>query len=318
MWHSNGRKTIFAIQRLHTYTDVPCGHYTKHNNPCFEHAVLKLLIRYKNGHKKGSNETRMTQEWSTPDGFMQAMADGLTLTTERFASPLNFSPHLTSYDSMYEEDEVFGANNNAYSTRWKGASQATPEAGPAAADKAVRWAIASAEESQEPVLTALTLPWEGNTGTAYVKWLLHPMVQEVKTVKRTNIELRHPLKGVEAKPKRNKTKWDVKFIIVANDKGLQQFVRRDELKAGFRKAAQYREDEATSIHNILNKNNGMTPRLQRTLRGLPTPSKFNKVSYKQTGNRRTTSETGASLPDQMTNPDMYCRANVHATRHHLH
>ena len=276
--------------------------HTKHKNPCFENAVLKLLIRYKNGHKKGSDETRITQEWSTPDGFMQAMAGGLTLTTERFASPLNFSPHLTGYYSMYEEDEVFGANYNAYSTRWKGASQATPEAGSAAADKAVRWAIASAEESQEPVLTALTLPWEGNTGTAYAKWLLHPMVQEIKTVKRTHIELGHPLKGVEAKPKRNKTKWDVKFIIVANDKGLQQFVRQDELQAGFRKAAQNREDEATKIQNILIKNNGMTPRLQRTLRGLHTPSKFNKVSYKQTENWRTTSETGTSLPDQMTNP----------------
>ena len=141
---------------------------------------------------------------------------------------------------MYEEDGVFGANYDAYSTKWKGASQATPEAGSAAADKAVRWAIASAEESQEPVLTALTLPWEGNTGTAYAKWLLHPMVQEIKTVKRTHIELGHPLKGVEVKPQRNKTKWDVKFIIVANDKGLQQFVRQDKLKTGFKKAAKPR------------------------------------------------------------------------------
>ena len=55
------------------------------------------------------------------------------------------------------------------------------------------------------------------------------------------------------------TKFDVKFIIVANDKGLEQYVRQDELKAGFRKAAQNREDEATRISNILNKNNGMTP-----------------------------------------------------------
>ena len=65
---------------------------------------------------------------------------------------------------MYEEDEVFGANYNAYSTRWTGASQAGPEAGSAAVDKAVRWAIASAEENKKPVLIALTLPWEGNTG----------------------------------------------------------------------------------------------------------------------------------------------------------
>ena len=100
------------------------------------------------------------------------------------------------------------------------------------------------------------------------------MVQETKTVKRTHIELGHPLQGAEAKPKRT-TKFDLKFIIaiVANDKALEQYhnVSQHELKAGFRKAAQHREDEATRIHNILNKSNGMTPRLQRALSGLHTP-----------------------------------------------
>ena len=114
-----------------------------------------------------------------------------------------------------------------------------PEAGSASVGKAVSWAIASAEKSQEPVLTALTLPREGNTETVCAKWLLHPMVQKIKTVKRTHIELGHPLRGVEAaKPKRNKTKFDVKFIVVANVKGLEQYVRQDELKKNL-------EDEAT-------------------------------------------------------------------------
>ena len=142
-----GTLTLTRLTLLHnafTHTQMyNTNIHTKHKNPSFEHAVLKLLIRYKNGYKKGNIETRTAQEWSTPDGFMQAMAEGLTLTTERFASPLNFSRHLTSYYSMYEEDEVFGANYNAYSTRWTGASQAAPEAGSAAADKAVRWAMAS-------------------------------------------------------------------------------------------------------------------------------------------------------------------------------
>lgn len=61
-------------------------------------------------------------------GFMQAMAKGLTLTTETVAFPQTFSPHISSYYSMHEEDGIFGANHNAYSTRWTGASQATPEA----------------------------------------------------------------------------------------------------------------------------------------------------------------------------------------------
>ena len=51
----------------------------------------------------------------------------------------------------------------------------------------------------------------------------------------------------------------------------------------------------------LNKNNGMTPRLQPALSGLHTPSKFNKVSCNQTESWRTTNEPGISLPAQMAN-----------------
>lgn len=105
---------------------------------------------------------------------------------------------------LYEEDQLFGANYNAYSTKWTGASQATPETGSAAADKAVRWAIASAEQSQ--VLTALTLPWEGPSGTAYAKWLAHPMVYEIKTIKESHIVLHYPMWETLACPKQAKTK----------------------------------------------------------------------------------------------------------------
>ncbi|KAL3148082.1 hypothetical protein ABBQ38_014367 [Trebouxia sp. C0009 RCD-2024] len=116
------------------------------------------------------------------------------------------------------------------------------------------------------------------------------MVQETKTVKQTHIELGHPLQGIEAHPKRSKTKWDVESIIVANDKGLYQFVRQGN-KGRLLKATQNREDEATRIHNM-SKNNGVTSRLQRSLRGLHTPSKFNKVSCKHRKNWRTTNATG--------------------------
>ena len=72
----------------------------------------------------------------------------------KFASPLNFSPYFASYYNMYEEDQLFGANYDAYSTRWTGgASQATRETGPSASENAVRWAIASAENIQEPAQT---------------------------------------------------------------------------------------------------------------------------------------------------------------------
>ncbi len=47
---------------------------------------------------------------------MQAFKDGLSETTERFASPLNFNPNMTCYFSMHAEDALFGANNLGHST----------------------------------------------------------------------------------------------------------------------------------------------------------------------------------------------------------
>ena len=145
---------------------------------------MQLLCRYIMGNTQGNRETRLRQEWNTPEDFMEALTQGLSLTTKRFASPLTFSPYLTSCYSFYQEDQLFGANHNAYSTNWTGASQATPETGSAAADKAVRWAIASAQQSQEPGLTALTLPLQGPTGTAYAKRLAHPWCMRSKASRR--------------------------------------------------------------------------------------------------------------------------------------
>ena len=114
---------------------------------------------------------------------MKALKEGLQTTTERFASPLNHSPELEAYFSWYEEDQLFGANHDAYSTRWTGSSQARPEFDAAGIDKAMRWAIASTD-TPEPVLTAFVLPWQTRGGSAYTKWLCHPAVQEIKTIDR--------------------------------------------------------------------------------------------------------------------------------------
>ena len=161
-----------------------------------------------------------------PDAYIKAMKEGLhaaaQLTTERFASPVNFSPHLTGYYSLQEEDQLLGANYNAYSTRWTGASQARPEYESAAMDKAVRWAIASCEDTAEPVLTVFVLPWQAEKSTAYAKWLCHPSVQETKTVQRGNIALVHPQHWSTGNTHTAAAKWDIKFFVVANEAGLKQ------------------------------------------------------------------------------------------------
>ncbi len=51
------------------------------------------------------------------------------------------------------------SNFDAYSVKWTGASQVNPEYEVVAMEKAMRWAILSAEEATEPALTTFALPW---------------------------------------------------------------------------------------------------------------------------------------------------------------
>ena len=84
---------------------------------------------------------------------------------------------------MYSEHRLFGATYDAYSHRWQGSSQANPEYEAKEMERALRWAIFSAQETNEPILTTFVLPdW---AGTAYLRWMLHPLVQEMIIIKKT-------------------------------------------------------------------------------------------------------------------------------------
>ena len=77
----------------------------------FAEAVSNLLARYKDGFEASAgNKTKLCNHWATPDVYMLALAQGLNIHTERFASPLNCSPHLQAYFSRYSDDKLFGAN----------------------------------------------------------------------------------------------------------------------------------------------------------------------------------------------------------------
>ena len=103
---------------------------------------------------KYSTQSNMQHHLSMPGCIHESnegRLNGLQLTMESFASPSKFSPHLSSYYSLQEEDQLFEANYDAHSTKWTGALQARPEYESAAMNKAVRWDIASCEDTDEPV-----------------------------------------------------------------------------------------------------------------------------------------------------------------------
>ena len=111
----------------------------------FAEAFNNLLARYKDGFEASAgNKTKLCNHWATPDVYMLALEQGLNIHTERFASPLIYTPHLQAYFSRYSDDKLFGANLDAFSCKWAGASQASPKYEAGDMNMAVKWAIDSA------------------------------------------------------------------------------------------------------------------------------------------------------------------------------
>ena len=159
--------------------------------PPFAEAVATLLARYKDtSPTESSRRTKISNHWATPDNLMTGLIQSLSLTTERFASPLNFSTSMSSYYVVNQEDQAFRANFDAFSTPWLGASQANPEYEAADMDKAVRWAIMSAASTEEASLTAFILPeWPR---TAYYKYMTDPRVHRFVTVPKDKFRFKTP------------------------------------------------------------------------------------------------------------------------------
>ena len=65
--------------------------------PPFAEAVAALLARYQDASPtQSSRRTKSSNHWATPDKLMTGLTQSLSLTTERFASPLNFSTSMSS------------------------------------------------------------------------------------------------------------------------------------------------------------------------------------------------------------------------------
>jgi hypothetical protein len=121
----------------------------------FVQEVCHLMRRYENGERtdKSGTYVNLKNHWAVPSDIYSALSQAFTLSTERFASPLNVAVETELYYSVYERDAIFGAQLYAYSVQWLGASEANPEYDTEAVSKALRWGIRSAAATEAPVLT---------------------------------------------------------------------------------------------------------------------------------------------------------------------
>ena len=204
------------------------------NTACdaFPKAVASMLSRYKDGRQTGEYHIKMQNYWTTPAHLMSAIRQGFHVTTERFACPLNFNAAMTGYFSPFPEDEAFGASCDAYSCKWIGASHAHPEQSAKDMQKAVRWALASAEQAHEPSLTVFTLPVYETSNTSYQQFLGHPLVHKVAQIPRRAIQLQSPTAWSDGKEFAGHPKHDVLLFVVANSAGLNQYLDGRQLRQG--------------------------------------------------------------------------------------
>jgi ribonuclease HI len=193
----------------------------------FEEEVYRLVLRYREGYRadKSSRAVKMSNHWTTPPPVMEVLRKHLHITQERFASPLNYSQHLKNYWSFHERDQVFGAQWNAYSCQWIGVSQCNPEYEDDDMDKAIRWAIHSAQNTTEPTMAVCVLPhWGTCSHTAYLRWLEDRDTRQychlLLKIAKGRFQFRTPDTWEGEQEYVGSPKWDVNIILVGNEAGF--------------------------------------------------------------------------------------------------
>ena len=109
----------------HTYTTIQNTHPEEHAKlgaTYFAADLAALLLRYRAVENSKQKQPHRHSIHTAP-----AKAISLIGTTqERFASPLDHSPLIPTYWSKFEQDQIFGAQWDAYTRPWDGISMAHP------------------------------------------------------------------------------------------------------------------------------------------------------------------------------------------------
>ena len=146
----------------------------------FAEELHKLVTRYSGKTtcgKVGPNCDMYTidtgDQRAMPRLLRDRLLDLLGANKERFTSPLTVCHTVQDYWTAHKQDQAFGANFDAYKTKWTGASLACPDFNQKAAHTAVEWALRSAIHNPEPTLTLLLLPTytKHGTFTTYMQWI---------------------------------------------------------------------------------------------------------------------------------------------------
>ena len=153
----------------------------------FEKDVARLLMRYDPDQKTKAKPTNPlthphTPTWALSDRTWESLRNSLGITRELFASPLDRSLASATYWSAHPEDQLFGANHDAFSLPWSGPCQAFIGDSPEANDTAIRHALGSVEAYPDEETCILMFIPSHNTEAPHLRHLKDPRVTIISEV----------------------------------------------------------------------------------------------------------------------------------------
>ena len=214
-----------TIDRYNFLAEKHAAHSTDRD---FHLDLAELLKRYHPKAKTQNPQGRplnLKNHWALPQSLMHHLTTWTnTPATELFASPLNCLPDPRhTYYSASQEDAVFGARYNSFSTSWRGHCVGNPEYEHADMLQAMQHAIASADTSPKPFSCVLVLPRWKDTPYRRQDILLHPNVKIVTGIEARHLRFVPPDKEMASPPDPDQqtAHWAADIILVSNTAGYQ-------------------------------------------------------------------------------------------------
>lgn len=142
--------------------------------------------------------------------------------SELTCNPLTVASAYSIAFSDLPEDSFFGFRHDRYSVPWIGLNVACPPHTHSELDKAMRWAIGSAQRADAhgcPSATYMLLPNWPRSGSSFHTWMAHPKVTVIATLPAAAVGRATP-----TGPSTGRTQpRTVLLVLVANEAGLNAF-----------------------------------------------------------------------------------------------
>ena len=132
--------------------------YNKDSSINAAEVVAQQLLRARLTGKSKRDSWFRLYENCPPASILQTFVVHLKTTVDLITTPLTTYPGFQSFCSPWQEDEALGSSQHPFKVLWKGSCFCRPPNCEALTARALKWAICSAEATNDPHSCFLTDP----------------------------------------------------------------------------------------------------------------------------------------------------------------